>query len=242
MDGWLHCLLTNCPDITIGYLCDWILFQTSLHEVQAPRRLDTARMAARGIPVGICYPSTGYQAHPLRVKNSFPESLNGAEDSLSEEREVRRPICDRLELSKPIRLSNSAVLQWWEAGTECTVTDYRLFLSLTSKCPSYSHVIESQGTAQEQQQLGKLLIESSRTGCSAQYASAVTCDDGVCAAEVSAVCHPALTGSGVVSTSSLQSFPLVAGGEDDGTVSLVDDAGAVCMPRRRVSTVASLAM
>lgn len=32
MDGWLHSLLTNCPEITIQHMSDWILYQTSLCE------------------------------------------------------------------------------------------------------------------------------------------------------------------------------------------------------------------
>lgn len=32
MDGWLHCLLTNCPEITIQHMQDWVLYQTGLHE------------------------------------------------------------------------------------------------------------------------------------------------------------------------------------------------------------------
>eukprot|EP00903_Cladosiphon_okamuranus_P014574 g13516.t1 len=31
MKGWLHCLLTNCPEITIQHLQDWVLYQTALH-------------------------------------------------------------------------------------------------------------------------------------------------------------------------------------------------------------------
>lgn len=30
MNGWLHCLLTNCPEIAIQHLQDWILYQTRL--------------------------------------------------------------------------------------------------------------------------------------------------------------------------------------------------------------------
>ncbi|CAM9438775.1 unnamed protein product [Hapterophycus canaliculatus] len=30
MDGWLHDLLTNCPDLIIGYMTDWIVHQTAL--------------------------------------------------------------------------------------------------------------------------------------------------------------------------------------------------------------------
>lgn len=32
MDGWLHSLLTNCPEITIQHMSDWILYQTALCE------------------------------------------------------------------------------------------------------------------------------------------------------------------------------------------------------------------
>eukprot|EP00752_Nemacystus_decipiens_P009718 g8678.t1 len=31
MKGWLHCLLTNCPEIAIQHLQDWVLYQTALH-------------------------------------------------------------------------------------------------------------------------------------------------------------------------------------------------------------------
>lgn len=30
MDGWLHCLITNCPEQTIQNVQDWVLYQTSL--------------------------------------------------------------------------------------------------------------------------------------------------------------------------------------------------------------------
>ncbi|CAM9895831.1 unnamed protein product, partial [Ectocarpus sp. 13 AM-2016] len=30
MKGWLHCLLTNCPEIAIQHLQDWVLYQTRL--------------------------------------------------------------------------------------------------------------------------------------------------------------------------------------------------------------------
>ncbi|CAM9968109.1 unnamed protein product [Ectocarpus sp. 6 AP-2014] len=30
MKGWLHCLLTNCPEIAIQHLQDWVLYQTHL--------------------------------------------------------------------------------------------------------------------------------------------------------------------------------------------------------------------
>lgn len=30
MDGWLHCLITNCPEQTIQHFQDWVLYQTSL--------------------------------------------------------------------------------------------------------------------------------------------------------------------------------------------------------------------
>lgn len=35
MDGWLHCLLTNCPEIAIQHMSDWILYQTTLWENMA---------------------------------------------------------------------------------------------------------------------------------------------------------------------------------------------------------------
>ena len=28
MKGWLHDLLTNCTDLVIGHLTDWIVYQT----------------------------------------------------------------------------------------------------------------------------------------------------------------------------------------------------------------------
>lgn len=30
MDGWLHCLIINCPEQTIQNFQDWVLYQTSL--------------------------------------------------------------------------------------------------------------------------------------------------------------------------------------------------------------------
>ena len=30
MDGWLHCLITNCPELVIQHFQDWVLYQASL--------------------------------------------------------------------------------------------------------------------------------------------------------------------------------------------------------------------
>lgn len=52
MKGWLHCLLTNCPEIAIQHLQDWVLYQTSLHtggmQQQAPAAMSGGGSLGRG--------------------------------------------------------------------------------------------------------------------------------------------------------------------------------------------------
>lgn len=69
MEGWLHCLLTNCPEETIEQVSDWILFQTSQHERQG--RL----YSSSGGGDGLC----------PQGKKSLPASFPAAADEMTED-------------------------------------------------------------------------------------------------------------------------------------------------------------
>lgn len=61
MKGWLHCLLTNCPEIAIQHLQDWVLYQTRLCDAGAgSQRPETpSSMVGRGFSRRGCVTKRG---------------------------------------------------------------------------------------------------------------------------------------------------------------------------------------
>lgn len=88
MDGWLHCLLTNCPDLIIGHVSDWILHHIELHEAREGPQLEgvLSRVVGGDLPEGACYASGGSDGHRLRGKKSLPPSFSEPEGTGGGER------------------------------------------------------------------------------------------------------------------------------------------------------------
>lgn len=87
MDGWLHCLLTNCPEIAIQHMSDWILYQTTLCENIAAGAAAAAAAAAGTRRHGAAASAFNHvdRRRPTGAK-SLPVSLlvDDAEDTLGQ--------------------------------------------------------------------------------------------------------------------------------------------------------------
>lgn len=96
MEGWLHCLLTNCPEITIQHLSDWVLYQTALWEESA--RLATqgdaksAGMTDRRRPPGSKTLPPSFPARSINVTTS-----GGVDDDSEHDKQLLTPASDGLD-------------------------------------------------------------------------------------------------------------------------------------------------